>query len=121
MAALSSGDRVAFLEREKEGRLRAGMPPFGRLVALIVSGRDERTVSATARDLGRAAPQGEEVAVYGPAPAPLSILRGMYRYRLLLKARRQVHVQDVIRRWLDSVRRTSSVRVQVDIDPYSFL
>lgn len=121
MAALVSGDREAFLAREKEARQQAGMPPFGRLAALIVSGRDDRAVSVIARDLGSVAPHAEGVSVFGPAPAPLSILRGNFRYRLLLKATRQVPVQEVIRAWIGRITCPSNVRIQVDIDPYSFL
>ncbi len=121
MAALVSGDREAFLAREKEARKSAGMPPYGRLASVIVTGRDDRAVSATARHLGAAAPRGESVAVFGPAPAPLSILRGRYRYRLLLKATRQVSVQEIVRNWVARVDCPSSVRIQIDIDPYSFL
>ncbi len=121
MAALVSGDRDSFLDREKEARRRAGMPPFGRLASLIVSGRDENAAFAVARRLGDAAPRGEGISVLGPAPAPLSVLRGMYRFRLLLKAARNVPVQEHVRGWLRGVSRPSNVRVRVDIDPYSFL
>ena len=121
MAALVSGDRDSFLDREKEARRRAGMPPFGRLASLIVSGRDERAASAAARRLGDAAPRGEGISVLGPAPAPLSVLRGMYRFRLLLKAARNVPVQEHVHGWLRKVSCPSNVRVRVDIDPYSFL
>jgi primosomal protein N' (replication factor Y) len=121
MAALVSGDREAFLAREKEARQRAEMPPYGRLVALIISGRDDRVASAVARKFGAAAPRDKGVSVFGPAPAPLAVLRGLYRYRLLLKAGRQVPVQELVRAWLARVPSPSNVRVQVDIDPYSFL
>ncbi len=121
MAALVSGDRDSFLDREKEARRRAGMPPFGRLASLIVSGRDERAAAAAARRLGASAPRGEGVSVLGPAPAPLSVLRGMHRFRLLLKAARNVPVQERVRGWLRESPPPSNVRVRVDIDPYSFL
>jgi primosomal protein N' (replication factor Y) len=72
--------------------------------------------------LGRAAPRaGDDLYVLGPAPAPLSLLRNRFRYRLLLKAPRSVHIQGVIREWLARVTLPKTVRVQVDIDPYSFL
>ena len=97
------------------------MPPYGRLVALIVSGRDERVVSDVSRNLGTAAPRTKGVSVFGPAPAPMSVLRGQYRYRLLLKATRQISVQELVHAWLVRVQCPSNVRIQVDIDPYSFL
>jgi primosomal protein N' (replication factor Y) len=59
--------------------------------------------------------------VLGPAPAPLAMLRGLQRERLLLKARRDVHVQTLVAEWLNQVAVPNTVRVQVDIDPYSFL
>jgi primosomal protein N' (replication factor Y) len=121
MRALMSGDRDAFMQIESDTRRTHGMPPFGRLAALIVSGPDAESADALARALGRAAPQQDGVSVLGPAPAPLAILRGRHRRRLLLKARRDVDVQDVLRAWLVRVKPTGSLRIQVDVDPYSFL
>jgi primosomal protein N' (replication factor Y) (superfamily II helicase) len=121
MRALASGDRDRFLETEIEDRRKGAMPPFGRLVALVVSGRDEVAVDQAARDLGRKSPRVDGVQVLGPAPAPLALLRGRHRRRLLLKARRDVNVQAVVRRWLDAVPVGGGVRVQVDVDPYGFL
>ena len=121
MAALVSGDRDAFLAREAAARRDQAMPPFGRLAALIVSGVHEAKVAGVARALGRAAPSGHGLRVLGPAPAPLSLLRGRHRHRLLLKTARSVKIQDPLRAWLAKVRVPASVRVQVDVDPYSFL
>lgn len=121
MQALVSGDRDKFIAAEAAAREARHMPPYGRLAALIVSGPDEAAVDAAARALGRTRPMGDGVTVLGPAPAPLSILRGRHRRRLLLKARREINVQATLRRWLRQVRIANSVRVQVDVDPYSFL
>ena len=85
MEALISGDRDSFMAREREARQAQGLPPFGRLVALIVSGHDEAQVIAIARDLGRSAPRQQNVEILGPAPAPLSLLRGRFRHPLMLK------------------------------------
>ena len=97
------------------------MPPYGRLAALIVSGTRLDSVAAAARELGRKAPRGDGVYVLGPAPAPLALVRGRHRYRLLLKVRRDMGVQGLVSRWLAAAEIPSNVRVQVDIDPYSFL
>jgi len=120
MAALASGDRDRFLEAEAASREAAGMPPFGRLAALIVSGRHESQVDGVARALGRAAPDMTGVRVLGPATAPMALLRGRHRQRLLLIAGRNVNVQRVVRDWLGRVRTPNAVRVQIDVDPYSF-
>jgi primosomal protein N' (replication factor Y) len=121
MQTLVSGDRDRFLENEAEDRRRSGMPPFGRLAALILSGPDGDSVDAAARALGRTAPQGDGILVLGPAPAPLAVLRGRHRRRLLLKCRRDQSPQALIRHWLAEVKLPGNVRLQVDIDPYSFL
>ena len=121
MRTLIAGDRDRFLENEAEDRRHAGMPPFGRLAALILSGPEPESVDAAARALGRTAPQGEGILVLGPAPAPLAILRGRHRRRLLLKCRRDQSPQTLIRQWLDGFKLPGNVRLQVDIDPYSFL
>lgn len=121
MQALAAGDSAAFVAEEAAGRRAAGMPPFGRLAALIVSGADAAAVETAARALARAAPSGGGVRVLGPAPAPLALLRGRFRWRLLLQAERRVNVQAVLRRWLAAAPAPSGVRVQVDVDPQSFL
>jgi primosomal protein N' (replication factor Y) len=121
MRALAAGDRDGFLRAEAEARRLAGLPPFGRLAALIVSAADAESVDEAAHALGRAAPQIPGVAVLGPAPAPLAVLRGRHRRRFLVKAGRDVNLQAVLRAWLGRVRLGGSARLQVDVDPYSFL
>lgn len=121
LQAMVSGDPEEFLEVECEGRRMLGMPPFGRLAAVIVSGPDADAVESTARMLGRAAPASPGIEVLGPAPAPLAVLRGRHRWRLLLKAPRNVRVQPLLRAWLGAGQWPSSVRVRIDVDPYGFL
>ena len=118
--ALVSGDRDEFLEQEANAREQQGMPPFGRLAAVILSGADYNAVVTAARQLGRAAPRITGVQVLGPAPAPLAYLRGKHRYRLLVKTEKQVNIQNVLKKWLGSVGIVSTVRVQIDVDPVSF-
>jgi primosomal protein N' (replication factor Y) len=121
MEALVSGDRDRFLESEARERERHVMPPFGRLAALIVSSPDGRQADEAARVLARSRPADSRVQVLGPAPAPLAILRGRHRRRLLVKAPRAVNMQAFLRAWLDRSGLPNSVRVQVDVDPYSFM
>src|SRR6185312_8773561 len=121
MRALAAGDRDGFLEAEAAARRTAGLPPFGRLAALVVSAADAEDADFAARALARAAPQLPGVSVLGPAPAPLAILRGRHRRRFLVKAARGVKLQAVLRDWLSRIRLAGSARIQIDIDPYSFL
>ncbi|WP_265529266.1 primosomal protein N' [Sphingomicrobium marinum] len=119
--ALVSGDGPAFFEAETEARRAAAMPPFGRLAGIIVSAEDQGDAERVAAEIGRAKPTIEGMAVYGPAPAPLAMLRGRHRQRLLVHAERKLDVQAVIRDWLGALDWPAKVRVSVDVDPYSFV
>jgi primosomal protein N' (replication factor Y) len=121
MQALVSGDRDRFVAAELQDRRSAGMPPFGRLVSLIVSGPDPAAVDNVCGALARRAPRQDGVTVLGPSTAPLALLRGRHRRRFLLKATRDVAVQPLLRKWLEHIGLPGSVRLQVDVDPYSFL
>lgn len=120
MKAMKTGNVEQFLSAEAQSRQMLKMPPFGRLAALIVSGASQEQTQRAAALLGKFAPVGNGVRVLGPAPAPLALLRGKYRYRLLLQTEKQVKIQQVLRHWLSSVSLPSSVRIQTDVDPYSF-
>ncbi len=119
--ALVGGDSEGFYAAETDARREAAMPPFGRLAAIIVSSENQAEANETARLIGRAAPTHDNMAVFGPAPAPLAMLRSRHRFRLLVHAARAVPVQDIIREWLGALSWKASIRVSVDVDPYSFL
>ena len=121
IAALVAADRDAFYEAETEARRHAAAPPFGRWAAIIVSSEDEAEAKDVARRLGGTKPELADIAIYGPAPAPLSLLRGRYRYRLLVNARRSAGLQQVIRDWIGALDIPRGARVGIDIDPYSFV
>ncbi|WP_158802337.1 MULTISPECIES: primosomal protein N' [unclassified Acidisoma] len=121
MQALIGGDIERFMAAEAAARRPGHWPPFGRLAALIVFGEDPVETDRVAGDLGRTAPHGSGIEVLGPAPAPLAMLRGRHRRRLLLKTRRDIAVQPILREWLARVEVPRSVRVDLDVDPVSFL
>lgn len=121
MQALLHSDRDNFIAAEKMGREQAGMPPFGRLAGLIIEGKNETDVQAACRMLTKAAPQYRGMQLFGPAPAPLTILRGKFRYRLLLKTAREVNLPRLLREWLEPIKLPSTIRLKVDVDPYSFM
>ncbi|HEY0326746.1 MAG TPA: primosomal protein N', partial [Allosphingosinicella sp.] len=119
--ALVRGDVEGFYDAETDARREAAMPPFGRLAAIIVSSEKEADAKEAAARIGRAAPSVDNMIVLGPAPAPLAMLRGRHRLRLLVHASRSIPLQDIVREWLGGVEWPKSVRVAVDVDPYSFL
>jgi primosomal protein N' (replication factor Y) (superfamily II helicase) len=119
--ALVSGDAESFYRAETDARKEAGAPPFGRFAGIIISSEDLKAAQTVATLIGKSAPEVEGMHVYGPAPAPLAMLRGRHRLRLLVHARRALDVQDVIRDWLGALDWHRNVRVSVDVDPYSFV
>lgn len=121
MQALAQGKRDAFLETEARAREAEGLPPFGRLAALIVSGVEESAVSRYAQRLRQTAPEGKALHVLGPAPAPLALLRGKHRMRLLVKAGPDALLQKILHGWIGALPPPNGIKLQVDIDPYSFL
>lgn len=120
MQALAKGDREAFMAAEAEERELSGMPPFGRLAALILSGPEAATVKQESRKIVRTAPEHPGWQVLGPAPAPLALLRGRYRERILIKSPADPGLPQKIAAWLAPIRLPGAVRLQVDIDPQSF-
>jgi primosomal protein N' (replication factor Y) (superfamily II helicase) len=122
MQAIISGDREAFLDREISERQGAMLPPYGRLAALIISGTKKPQVEEFARLVARHAPDSRKIEVLGPAEAPIALVRGRHRTRILLKAPKELDLQTYLRAWLAGLPKiTGDLRLQVDIDPYNFL
>ncbi len=122
MKAIVSGDAAAFYEREIAERERAALPPFGRLAGIIVSAETRQEAEAHARGLRRAVPEASDIFVLGPAEAPLALVGGRHRFRLLIHGEKRSDIQGFVRRMLaDGPKLRGSVRVSVDIDPQSFL
>ncbi|MDC3235020.1 primosomal protein N', partial [Candidatus Puniceispirillum sp.] len=121
LGSLIAGDRDAFLAQEATARLTAGMPPFGRLAAIIIASPHEGRLHQAMQQLLASRPNIESVNIYGPAIAPIGFLRGKHRARLLVSADKSVKIQHILEDWLGPIKLASSVRMQIDIDPYSFL
>ena len=137
--ALLSGNAERFYSEETEARRRADLPPFGRLAALIVSGHDRGAADAYARALARAAsmipesekwsvaaaggyPSSKDVTILGPAEAPIAVVRGRHRFRMLVRCPLGADLQGFLRALLAAVPPPrGGVRVAVDVDPQSFL
>lgn len=121
MQALKAQDRDAFVEAEMAEREIMKLPPFGRLGAIVVSGPDAQQLEAFVRGMAEAAPNAEGVEVYGPADAPLALVRGRRRKRFLVRADRTVDLSAYLTTWRARVKPPGAIRVAVDVDPYSFL
>jgi primosomal protein N' (replication factor Y) len=121
MKALAAQDRDGFVALELAEREEAGLPPFGRLAAVVVASRDPERLENFVREFAAAAPNGEDVEVYGPADAPLGLIRGVRRKRFLVRAHRNVDIQAFLGAWRARAKPPASVRLTFDVDPYSFL
>jgi primosomal protein N' (replication factor Y) len=122
MRALIAQDRKAFYDSEIELRERTHYPPFGRLASLLVTGPEKNATEGYARKLAATAPLTEDVRVLGPAEAPLAVIRGRYRFRLLVKAARNFDLSVYLREWLSAAPKAKGgIKLDVDVDPQSFL
>jgi primosomal protein N' (replication factor Y) len=121
MKALILGDREAFYSSEIALREATGYPPFGRLASIVVTADDRHAAEAYGRALAQSAPRHDDVRVLGPAEAPIAVVRGRHRFRLLVKAPRDFNLSAYLREWLAGAPKArGSVKMQVDVDPQSF-
>ncbi len=122
MKSIINGDREDFLETEINARAKAEMPPYGRLAAIVISSRSRDVAAEFARTVSLRAPRSDKVLVLGPSEAPISIIRSRYRYRILVKASREIDLSGYMRAWRrDLPKPGGDLRMAIDIDPYSFL
>ena len=121
MKALISGNREAFYDSEIELRERTHYPPFGRLAAIVIAASERHAAESYGRSLAAVAPRDEQVRVLGPAEAPIAVMRGRHRFRLLAKSPRNFDLSAYLREWLAAApKRKGSVQIEVDVDPQSF-
>ena len=121
MQALAAGDRDGFIATEMDLRQVSGLPPFGRLAAVILSGPDGPALESFAQQMAAVAPNTTGVDIFGPAEAPLSLIRGRRRKRFLVRSERTIDLSAYMAAWRARVRPPGAIRVTIDIDPYSFL
>ena len=119
--ALTKEDASVFMQTEMMARKLLSMPPFGRLAAIIISAKNKGAAYNSAKTLVKHAPFIQGVEILGPVEAPLFLLRGKYRYRILVKSSKEIALQKIITQWLKPFNVPKNVTVRIDIDPYSFL
>jgi primosomal protein N' (replication factor Y) len=121
ISLLAAGDRDAFIGHEMDQRRLVGFPPFGRLGAIIISAGSAEQANESAAAFAAAQPNASGVEVWGPAPAPITILRGRHRRRFLIRSDRNVDLSAFLAAWRERVKLPSAVRVALDVEPYSFM
>jgi primosomal protein N' (replication factor Y) len=120
--SILAGDEEGFWKAEAKERQQAGMPPYGRLAGIILSGPDVAAVFDAGNQLARNDRALRDVGaqVYGPAPAPIARVRGRHRVRLLVKADKGIALQRALSIWTSQIKLKGDLRLAVDIDPQSF-
>ncbi|MCF6292682.1 MAG: primosomal protein N' [Robiginitomaculum sp.] len=122
ISALLANDRNRFITAELDLREIMGLPPFGRLAAVIISASNERTVEAAAKDFAALAPATTtEIEIWGPSEPVFAIVRGRWRRRLLIRSSKVTDLSAYLKDWKEQYKIKGSVRVKIDIDPYSFM
>jgi len=121
LVALAAGDRDMFINVELSMREMLGLPPYGKLAAVIFWGPEAAKVDALAKTFLNAAPRAEGVEILGPSEAPIGRLRGFYRRRLFIQAEARVNLSKYMQVWRVKLRPPSKYKIQIDIDPQSFM
>lgn len=123
IVAAATNQPELFYAPEREVRAELGYPPFGRLCNVHIRGRDRDTVARCASDaadrLKSHVPEGW--VVIGPSPAPLSRVKGVWRWHVLVKAPAVGQVGPVVSAALGAVKRPGEVSVTADVDAYDLL
>ena len=120
--AILDGDEEAFWSAEAQARAQAGVPPYGRLVGVVLSSPDAQEAFEVGQAMARNCKPLTEIGaqIFGPAPAPIARIRGRNRVRLLIKAEKNAPIQAALSAWTALFKLPNSLRLSIDIDPQSF-
>jgi len=121
LAALVAGDRETFISAELAMRNMLGLPPYGKLAAVIISGPDLKRTEDLARKFVTLAPRAEGVDILGPSEPPIGRLRGRFRRRLLVQSEPDVNLSAYMTAWRTRLKLPHKMKLHIDIDPQSFM
>lgn len=121
LLALAAGDRELFIGVELAMRDMLGLPPFGKLAAVIISGPELKKTEALAKKIVNLAPRAEGIEILGPSEPPVGRLRGLFRRRLFIQAEPGVNLSRYMAVWRAKIRPPAKYKIQIDIDPQSFM
>ena len=120
LKTIKDKDENKFYLEEISYRKDAAMPPFSRLISIIISSKSENLLHEVCYNLLEKFPRYNDVKILGPAPAPLSFLRGRYRNRFLIKSPKNTFSQDIVKNWIENTKIPKQIRISIDVDPYTF-
>ena len=117
---ISKNDPHIFLEKELLLRKEKKLPPFFRLISLIISGANESSIMRFAINIKSKLPKINEINVLGPVLAPITKIRKKYRCRILIKYPKNLFIQKYLSESLDKIKITPGIKLEVDVDPINF-
>ncbi|WP_371395564.1 primosomal protein N' [Fretibacter rubidus] len=121
LSALAAGDRERFISAELASREMLGLPPYGKLAGVIISGPDVKKTEALAKKFVSLAPRADGIDILGPSEPPIGRLRGLYRRRILVQAEASVNLSKYMRVWRKKLRVPAKYKLHIDIDPQGFM
>ncbi len=121
LQALAAGDREGFIKAELDMRKILGLPPFGRLAAIIISAPNAILADEFARKVLQAHPSTDGIEILGPAEPPITILRGRHRRRFLIRAKQNKNLSAFMQSWRNRIKIPPKTKMQIDIDPQGFM
>jgi primosomal protein N' (replication factor Y) len=117
---ISKNDPHAFLQKELLLRKEKKLPPFYRLISLIISGKNEPLIMKFAISVKSKLPKINEVNVLGPVLAPITKLKKKYRCRILIRYPKNLFIQKYLSKSLNKIKIASGIKLEVDVDPINF-
>ena len=117
---ISKNDPHEFLKKELSLRKNKKLPPFYRLVSLIISGNSENSIMKFAINIKSKIPKISEVNVMGPVLAPIIKLRKKYRCRILIRYPKNLFIQKYLSQTLNKIKLIPGIKLEVDVDPINF-
>ena len=117
---ISKNDPDEFLHKELLLRKEKKLPPFYRLISLIISGNNEDLIMNFAAKVKLNIPKMNQVNILGPVLAPITKLKKKYRCRILIKCPKNLFIQKHLGRWLNEIKIQHGIKLEVDVDPINF-
>ena len=117
---ISKNDPNNFLKKELSLRKEKKLPPFYRLISLIISGKNETLIMKFAMNIKSKLPKMNEVNILGPVLAPITKIRKKYRCRILIRYPKNLFIQKYLSKTLNKIKLTSGIKLEVDVDPINF-
>ncbi len=122
LQALKNNDRETLFDFEKENRKLINLPPYGKMVMLLVFGKKEVEVYKKVKEIVNLLPNnGENIEIYGPTPAIPYKLNNEFRFKIIIKTSLNINIQKIVLYVLDRVKFVNGLKMRIDMNPYFIL